>query len=228
MGTDRRSHDPVDAIRRRRFDRQLTAARLQPRHQVIGDRADHRRLIAKPIFERLGVGNRRFAIAEQGADLGTMAFGSPPRQVQRLVLRYWKVDLLGDLPHHLSINLRAADREPPALAEEQQQHGKAQPVDTALGRDQCVIGWRQCPPVGEVRSLNPHASCTRVGYSLPFGRAADVAQVADLARLQHDAVDHDAETLVLGLLAHRAASVRLTGHEALDAEASLGVGLDVR
>ena len=82
MGTDRCSHDPLDAIRRRRFDGQLTAAGLEPRHQVVGDRAHRRRLIAEPIFERLGVGDRRFAIAEEGTDLGTMTFGGPPRQVQ--------------------------------------------------------------------------------------------------------------------------------------------------
>ena len=135
MGTDGRSHDPVDAISRRRFDRQLTAARLEPRHQVIGNRAHHRRLIPKPIFERLGVGNRRLAIAEQGTDLGTVTFGGPPRQVQCIVRGRWNVDLLGDLPHHPPIDLRAAQREPAVLAEEQQQHGEAQPVGTALGRD---------------------------------------------------------------------------------------------
>ena len=153
VGTDRRAHDPLDAVRRRRFDRQLTAAGLEPRHQVIGDRADHRRLIAEPVFERLGVGDRRFAIAEQGADLGTMAFGRPPRQVQRMVLGRWNVDLPGDLAHHPPIDLRAVRREPAVLAEEQQQHGEAQPVGTALGRDQCVIGRRQCPAFGEVRFL---------------------------------------------------------------------------
>jgi hypothetical protein len=44
---------------------------------VIRDRADHCRLIAEPVFERIGVGDGRFPIAEQGADLGAMAFGRP-------------------------------------------------------------------------------------------------------------------------------------------------------
>ena len=44
---------------------------------MIGDRADHRRLIAEPVFERLGVGDGRFPRAERDADLGAMAFGRP-------------------------------------------------------------------------------------------------------------------------------------------------------
>jgi hypothetical protein len=105
VGTDGRSHDPIDAISRRWFDRQLTAARLEPRHEVIGNCAHHRRLIPKPIFESFGIGNRRFAIAEQGADLSTMPFNSPPRQIQRVVRRRGNVNLLSNLPHHPVINL---------------------------------------------------------------------------------------------------------------------------
>ena len=156
MGTDGRSHDPVNAIGRRRFDQQLTTARLKPRHQVIGNRAHHRRLIPKPIFERLGIGNSCLAIAEEGTDLGTMAFGGPPRQVQCIVRGGWNVDLLGDLIHHLPIDLRAVQREPATLAEEQQQHGEAQPVGMALDPDQCLFGRRQCPAFGEVRSFRGH------------------------------------------------------------------------
>jgi len=153
MGTDRRAHDTIDAISRRRFDRQLTAARLKPRHQVIGNRAHHRCLIPKPIFERLGVSNRRLAIAEEGTDLGTETFGSPPRQVQCIVRGRWNVDLLGDLSHHPPIELRAVQREPSMLTEKKQQHGEAQPVGTALDRDPCVIGWGQRPPFGEIRFI---------------------------------------------------------------------------
>ncbi len=82
------------------------------------------------------------------------------------------------------------------------------------------------------RGSFPQSSCLmypcRLLIALRPGRpGTDVAQVAGLARFQHDAVDHDAETLVLGLLAYRAAGVRPAGHEALDVEAPLGVGLDV-
>ena len=160
VGTDRRSYDAIDTIRRRRFDRQLTAACLQPRHQVIGNRAEDRRLIAEPNFECLAVGDRRLTISEQGADLGAMAFGRPARQVQRKVFRSRDkvfrsrdVDLPRDLAHDLLIDFRAVRREPAALAEKQQQHGEAQPVGPALGRDQDVIGRRQRPPFGGVRFL---------------------------------------------------------------------------
>ena len=120
---------------------------------MIRDRAHHRRLIAEPGFELLGVGDRRLAIAEEGTDLGTVAFGGTPRQVECIVRGRWNVDLPGDLPHHLPIDLRAVQREPAAVAEEQQQHGEAQPVGTALGRDPCMIGRRQYPGFGEVRFL---------------------------------------------------------------------------
>jgi hypothetical protein len=166
MGMDGGSHNTFDAIGRRRFDRHLTAADLEARRKVIRDCTNHRRLISEPIFKRLGIGKRRFAIAEQAADLGTMTFGSPPRQVQRMVHGRWEVNLLRDRPHHLPVDLRVAQREPAALTEEQQQHGKAQPVGTALGRDRCVIGWRQGPPFGEVRALKRFRRA-RIKLTLP-------------------------------------------------------------
>ena len=125
MGTDGCAHDPVDAIGRRRFDQNLTAARLKQREPVIGNRSDRRRLISQPIFERLGIGHGRFAIAEQGADLGTMPFGGPPSQVQRVVRRGLNVELLGDLltpSADQSRNCSAGNR--PRSRKNSKQHGE--------------------------------------------------------------------------------------------------------
>ena len=102
MGMDRRAHDPLDTVRRRRFGHQLTAACLQPRHQVIGNRADNRRLIAEPMFDRLGVGDGRFAITEQGADLGAMAFPRASGQIVAVM----RSGLHADLPRHSVDRLR--------------------------------------------------------------------------------------------------------------------------
>jgi hypothetical protein len=105
MGTDGRSHDPVDAIGRGRFDQHLTTARLKPRGKVIGNRTYDCRLIAKPIFARFSIGHRRFAIAKDGADLGTMPFDSPSREVQCVVCGQLRADVLGDLSHHPLLTL---------------------------------------------------------------------------------------------------------------------------
>jgi hypothetical protein len=83
MGTDGRFHDPVNAIIRRRFDRQFTAPRLQPCHQVIGHRADHRRLIPEPVFDEpvatvtVGLDGTCMLMCESGwceAMVGTFGF----------------------------------------------------------------------------------------------------------------------------------------------------------
>ena len=82
-----------------------------------------------------------------------MTFGRPARQVQPMVLGRRHADLPRDLADHRPIDLRAVHRESAALAEEQQQHGEAQLIGPALGRDQGVIGRRQRPPFGGVRFL---------------------------------------------------------------------------
>ena len=110
----------------------------------------HGRLIAEPGFERCGVGDGRLTIAEEGADLGAMAFGRPAREVQRMVFRRRDVDLPRDLADRRPVDLRGVRGEPAVLAEEQQQDSEAQPAGPALGRDQDVIGCRQRPPFGGV------------------------------------------------------------------------------
>ena len=136
VGTDRCSYDAVNAISRRRFDQQLAAARLEPRHQVVGNRAHHCCLIPKPIFERLGVSNRRLAIAEEGTDLGTMTFrrSAPTGSVHRPRAR--ERGFAGRPPPAICRSIsEPANGNRPRSRKNSSKHGEAQPVGTALDRD---------------------------------------------------------------------------------------------
>ena len=122
-----------------------------------GTAPDHRRLIAEPVFERLGVGDRRLTIAEQGADLGTMAFGRPARQVSAWSSGAGSCDLPRHLVDRLRIDLRAVRR------------GTGRGRGRTAARRRSPAGWPGSWP-RSVRDRLASASTVR-GGSIPQGRS---------------------------------------------------------
>jgi hypothetical protein len=152
MGMERGTHDAIDTVGRWRFDRKVMTSRLKERHKMIGTRTDSRRLIPKPILEHLPVGDGCFPEAKQGPDFGTMTFDSSPRQAKRGLLEISNVELPCDFLNSFPIDLSIGPGESPALSKEQQQYGEAQLVGPTFGRHERVIGRREGPSFGEIRS----------------------------------------------------------------------------
>src|SRR5271163_1177621 len=143
MSADRGANDAIDTIGRGRLDRQLATPRLQKRDKLIRNGPDSRHMITQPIFQQRRIGDGRLSKSGQGADFGTMPFGSPPRQARRKARGSRDRELPCDLFDERRIDLAGGSRKLAPVAEERQQHRETESVVVMLGHDEHQIRGRQ-------------------------------------------------------------------------------------
>jgi hypothetical protein len=148
------AHDAVGPVVRRWLDQQLATSRIEECVKMFGHSARHRSLIAKPLRKHFGVGHGCFPIAEHSADLGAIALPGTSCCIEAVMRHASHAELLDYLTDSAWFDFLGLIGKPAMCPVKQQQQGKVHPVRPALGHDEYMIRRRQCPAIGDVRSVD--------------------------------------------------------------------------